>query len=317
MLNLTFATVVEVKIKKKPNPWIKAFRLRTLPLAFASIFLGSTLALYNGYFSWLVFLLALATAFALQILSNLANDYGDSIKGTDNDNRIGPSRAMQSGLISKAEMLDGIIGMATIAFLCGIILLFVASGLSLWLKLLFLALGIAAIVAAVKYTVGENPYGYEGLGDIFVFIFFGLVAILGTVFLHQHTISASQLLPAAAFGLISVGVLNVNNMRDTINDYESGKITLAVRLGTKKARIYHATIVVLSLLFFGLYTYLNYEQAIQWLWLLAVPLFAFHLYKIFTIKLYGEFDPLLKQLALSGFAISILFGLGLIFAYFY
>lgn len=306
----------ETKIKRKPNPWIQAFRLRTLPLAFAGIFLGSTLALYEGYFSWAVFLLALTTAFALQILSNLANDFGDSIKGTDNENRIGPTRAMQSGAISKTEMLDGIIGMASIAFLSGIILLFVASGLSLLIKLLFMVLGLAAIAAAVKYTVGENPYGYEGLGDVFVFIFFGLVAILGTAFLHQHSLKAIQVLPAAAFGLISVGVLNVNNMRDTINDYESGKITLAVRLGTKKARFYHAAILTLSIVCFIIYTYFNYEQWYQWLWLIAVPLFGYHLYKIFTIKLYGEFDPLLKQLALSGFAISILFGLGLILAYF-
>jgi len=317
LLKLNFEALIKTKEIRKVNPWLQAIRLRTLPLAFAAIFLGSSLALYEGYFSGWVFLMALATAFALQILSNLANDYGDSIKGTDNDNRIGPDRAMQTGLISKKEMLDGIVAMATIAFLCGIILLFVVSGLSIWLKLLFLALGIAAMAAAVKYTVGENPYGYEGLGDMFVFIFFGLVAILGTVFLHQHSLTISQILPAAAFGLISVGVLNVNNMRDTINDYESGKITLAVRLGTKRARLYHAAVISIAILCFALYTYINYEQFYQLLWLLAIPLFGYHLFKIFTIKLYGEFDPLLKQLALSGFAISLLFGAGLIISYFF
>lgn len=299
-------------MKKRKNPWLIAFRLRTLPLAFAAIFLGTALAVFNGYFNVWVFILALLTAFALQILSNLANDYGDSKKGTDNANRIGPPRAMQSGILTSRQMMDGIIVFGSIAFISGSALLFFVSGLTLPVMLIFLLIGLAAIYAAIKYTVGNDAYGYSGFGDVFVFIFFGIVAVGGTTFLHQHQTIASALLPASAFGLLSVGVLNVNNMRDILNDKSSTKITVPVRLGIRKARIYHAVLVTAALLLLIIYTQVKFQYWTQWIFLISLPLFGFHLYKIFTIKTYNEFDPLLKQLAILSALTSIVFGFGLI-----
>jgi len=258
--------------------------------------------------------LALLTAFALQILSNLANDYGDSQKGTDNANRIGPARAVQSGILSTQQMMDGIIAFGAIALLSGSALLFFVSGLNLPLMLIFLLIGLTAIYASIKYTVGKDAYGYSGFGDVFVFIFFGIVAVGGTTFLHQHQTVASSLLPSAAFGLLSVGVLNVNNMRDILNDKTSDKITIPVRLGIRKARIYHSILLIVAILLFITYTQIQFQYWTQWLFLLSLPLFGFHLYKIFTIKTYNEFDPLLKQLAILSTITAVVFGLGLIVA---
>mgnify|MGYP000008369333 CR=1 FL=1 len=301
-------------METKKSAWLSAFRLRTLPLAFASIFLGTALAVFNGYFNSWVFLLALVTAFALQILSNIANDYGDGLKGTDNSHRIGPARALQSGLLNKHELIDGMVVFAVVAFLSGCLLIFLASGLKLVVILSFLIIGCLAIYAAVKYTVGNNAYGYSGFGDLFVFVFFGIVAVLGTNFLHQHSINASSVLPAITFGLLSVGVLNVNNMRDILNDKASGKITIPVRLGIKKSRLYHTIIISVAMLCLVIFTITNYLFWMQWLFVLALPAFGFHLYKIFTIKTYNEFDPLLKQLAILCTICVVLFGIGLIVA---
>jgi len=301
-------------MKTKKSAWLSAFRLRTLPLAFAGIFLGTALAIFNGYFNVWVFVLALITAFALQILSNIANDYGDGVKGTDNSNRVGPSRTLQSGKLSKNELVDGMIVFAVVAFISGCVLIFLAAGLKLISVLSFLIIGCLAIYAAVKYTVGKDAYGYSGLGDVFVFVFFGIVAVLGTVFLHQQSINASSILPASTFGLLSVGVLNVNNMRDIINDKASGKITIPVRLGIKNSRWYHTIIISLALFCLIVFTGTNYSFWMQWLFVLLVPAFGYHIYKVFTIKTYNEFDPLLKQLAIMSTICVVLFGVGLIVA---
>lgn len=301
-------------MESKKSAWLSAFRLHTLPLAFAGIFLGTALAVFNGYFNVWVFLLALVTAFALQILSNLANDFGDGIKGTDNNFRIGPARALQSGALNKAELIDGMVVFAVIAFISGCLLIFMAAGLKLVTILSFLIVGCLAIYAAVKYTVGKDAYGYFGFGDLFVFVFFGIVAVLGTNFLHQHSINASSVLPAVTFGLLSVGVLNVNNMRDILNDKASGKITIPVRLGIRKSRVYHAVIISVAMLSLIVFTVSNFVSWFQWLFVLSLPLFGYHLYKIITIKTYNEFDPLLKQLAVLSTVCVVLFGLGLIFS---
>jgi len=301
-------------METKKSAWLSAFRLRTLPLAFAGIFLGTALAIFNGYFNMWVFILALITAFALQILSNIANDYGDGVKGTDNNYRIGPTRTLQSGALVKSELIDGMIVFAVIAFLSGCLLIFAASGLKLITILSFLIIGCLAIYASVKYTVGNNAYGYYGFGDVFVFVFFGIVAVLGTNFLHQHSISVGSILPAITFGLLSVGVLNVNNMRDILNDKVSEKITIPVRLGIKKSRIYHAIIISVALLCSIVFTISNYTFWTQWLFVLSLPFFGFHLYKVFTIKTYNEFDPLLKQLAILSTICVVIFGVGLILA---
>ena len=229
--------------------WLSAFRLRTLPLAVSSILVGSALALLANHswptyrFSGAVLALALLTAILLQILSNLANDLGDHQHGTDNKERVGPQRSVQSGAISAAAMKRAMIICGVLAFISGCALITIALGFSIP-TLAFLALGLAAIGAAVKYTFGQNPYGYAGLGDVSVFLFFGIVGVCGTFYLHTETSERLVLLPAAAFGMLSAGVLNVNNMRDIVNDAASGKRTLVVRMGSKTAKTYHALLIV-------------------------------------------------------------------------
>ena len=215
--------------------WLVAFRLRTLPLALSSIILGSMLAYADGIFSWPVAILAVTTTLFLQILSNLANDYGDSVSGVDNEHRVGPSRSVQGGAITASQMRRAVFLFAFLSLASGIGLIIVGTrGLQLESTLIYLVLGLGAIAAAIKYTVGKNPYGYQGLGDLFVFIFFGLVGVCGTYYLHTHQLPWDILLPAASVGLLSVAVLNLNNLRDRESDAASGKRTLVVKLGSEK-----------------------------------------------------------------------------------
>ena len=305
--------------------WLAAFRLRTLPLAVSSILVGSALARFakncwhTYHFSDSVLVLALLTAILLQILSNLANDLGDHQHGTDNKNRIGPQRAVQSGAISPAAMRRAMIICGLLAFLSGCALITVALGFST-ITFAFLALGLAAIGAAVKYTFGRKPYGYSGLGDVSVFLFFGIVGVCGTFYLHTSTFEWPVLLPATAFGLFSVGVLNVNNMRDITNDATSGKRTLVVRMGSRNAKIYHFVLIVLAiacliafiLLFDG--TWLLDGSRLLWISLLALPGFIIHLKRVLTNTEPRLLDPQLKTLAMTTFLTAILFSLGLILA---
>ncbi|HMC97643.1 MAG TPA: 1,4-dihydroxy-2-naphthoate octaprenyltransferase, partial [Flavobacteriales bacterium] len=212
------------------NPWLQAFRLRTLPLAVSSIVVGSALGYFYGAFHPLVMVAALLTAVLLQILSNLANDLGDHEHGTDNDQRVGPERAVQSGAISPAAMKRAMVLCGVLAFASGLWLIFTAFGFT-FTTLVFLLIGLAAIGAAVKYTYGKNPYGYAGYGDIAVFVFFGIVGVMGTEYAHTRSFEPMLLLPATTFGLLSAAVLNVNNMRDIKNDARMGKRTLVVRIG--------------------------------------------------------------------------------------
>lgn len=292
--------------------WVEAFRLRTLPLALSCVFMATFLAYYYGEFRSSVFFFAVATTLFLQILSNLANDYGDAVKGTDNEFRLGPKRAVQSGLISASQMKLGVIVFAILSFLSGIGLLVVAFGSVDIYFISFLLLGLAAIAAAVKYTVGKNAYGYSGLGDVFVLIFFGWVGVLGTFYLYAGSMSWELFLPACAVGLFSVGVLNLNNLRDIENDRASGKNTLIVKLGVRFGAVYH-----LLLIFFGwisvlLFTLLNWHGIAQLLYLLTLPLFFINARKALTFKDPRELIPSLKQLALGTFFFTILFGLGLV-----
>jgi 1,4-dihydroxy-2-naphthoate octaprenyltransferase len=226
--------------------WLSAFRLRTLPLAFSCIITGSFLAaLYT--FKWEITLLALLTTLFLQILSNLSNDYGDTVHGADSADRIGPKRAVQSGKISKASMKMAMIVFALLALISGLLLLYIALD-NVKTILIFLLLGLSAITAAIKYTAGKNPYGYKGLGDLFVFIFFGIVGVEGVFFLHTQAFSVNGLLPASAIGLLSVAVLNLNNMRDHVSDAKAGKNTLVVKMGFENAKRYHAALIILSFL---------------------------------------------------------------------
>jgi len=291
--------------------WVKAARLRTLPLALSSVIMGSFLAIDAGHTKPWVIGLALLTTLFLQILSNFANDYGDSAKGTDNEHRLGPMRTVQSGEISHSEMRRGIAVMVVLSLISGVLLIYVALGTQ-WIKgLLFLALGIAAIVAAIKYVVGKSAYGYRGLGDIFVFLFFGLAGVSGTYYLNTLDLPSDIWLPAAALGFFSTGVLNLNNMRDAENDRRSGKITIPVRLGPIYAKIYHVLLIAMGWTCAFLFNYVNQLDITQWMYAVVLPLFVVDLVKILRTENLQALDPFLKKLALTTLTFTILFGISL------
>lgn len=228
--------------------WLLAIRLKTLPLALAAILLGAGSAAEAGGFHSAVLLLALCTALLLQILSNLANDYGDGVRGTDSGVRTGPIRVLASGQVSARQLLQAMLVTGLLAVSSGLLLLWLALGsdISAWLG--FLALGTLALLAALGYTLGRRPYGYLGLGDMAVFIFFGPVAVLGTHYLMQHQLSPTAYWAALTSGLLSVIVLNINNIRDLDADLVAGKRTLALRLGRARARVYQLLLLASAVL---------------------------------------------------------------------
>ena len=294
--------------------WLVAARPRTLLLAVANIGMGIFLAFSKQEGSAAVAFFCLLTAILLQILSNLANDYGDSLHGADKADagRLGPKRAVQSGLVSSVQMRNAVGVLAGLAVLSGITLIGLAFGLErLLLSLFFMALGGAAIWAAIAYTATQNPYGYAGLGDMMVFIFFGLVAVLGTYYLQAKTLSWDLLLPATASGLFSVAVLNVNNIRDLESDKKAGKYSIPVRIGPRNARIYHLALLVIGSLAAGIYVAVNYSSPWQFLFLLALPLLAINGTKVWRGKNPATLDPLLKQMSISTLVFTLLFGIGL------
>jgi len=294
--------------------WLSAFRLRTLPLAFSCIITGSFLAsLYS--FKWEITLLAMLTTLFLQILSNLSNDYGDTVHGADSLDRIGPKRAVQSGKISQASMKMAMIVFALLALISGLSLLYVALD-NLKNILIFLLLGLLAIAAAIKYTAGKNPYGYKGLGDLFVFIFFGIVGVEGVFYLQTQAFSVNGLLPASAIGLLSVAVLNLNNMRDHVSDAKARKNTLVVKIGFENAKKYHAALIIFSFLCAVAFSVLMWVDTAVVLPFIHLPIFIylfFHLKKVFATTNPANLDPELKKVALSTFFFSILLGIGLTF----
>ncbi len=297
----------------KLNSWIKAFRLRTLALSFSVILMGSAVAYQQGVFRLSVMLLALLTTLFLQILSNLSNDYGDAMSGADDEGRVGPSRMVQSGRISAADMKRMMIIFSTLSFISGIGLLFVALKTLLSFQfLLFLILGVASIAAAIKYTVGKTPYGYKGLGDFFVFIFFGLVGVIGTYFLHSAKFDVLVVLPAIAVGALSAGVLNVNNMRDEETDKRTGKITRVVRYGRHWARGYHLRLIAGAILAMAIFTAITAQKWSHWLFLLSVPLLINHLIIVFRTENRRMLDPQLKALSLTTMFMVILYFAGVL-----
>jgi 1,4-dihydroxy-2-naphthoate octaprenyltransferase len=296
----------------KIKSWIKAARLRTLPLALSSILTGSFMAIYVGLYNWPVIALSALTTVLLQILSNMANDYGDSKKGTDNHNRVGPVRTVQGGEISPVQMKKGVILISFLTLISGIVLLFAAFPEDYQIAFVFFILGLAAIAAAIKYTVGSGAYGYKGLGDLFVFIFFGFVGVLGTYFLNTHTLSWDALLPAAGLGLLSTGVLNLNNMRDMNNDIHSGKLTLASRIGFKKAKIYHAFLVLGGIACLFVYIIIHCHSYFQLFFLLPVPILIKDLLSVLKMNDHEHLDPFLKKLAIGTLLLTLFFGVGLL-----
>lgn len=291
--------------------WIQAARLRTLPLSVSGIIVGSAYAHYQGYSDWRIVVLALLTTLGLQVLSNYANDYGDGVKGTD-ANRIGEKRLVAAGVITAEQMKKAVIITAILTFIIALLLIYIAFGKENFaLSLIFILLGIGSIGAAIKYTVGKSAYGYSGFGDVFVFIFFGLVSVVGSNFLFTHFIDWKLFLPATAIGLLSVAVLNLNNMRDIENDKIAGKNTLVVKMGLKWAKKYHEIILVTGMLSFMVFLMLIKSSLLPVL-LVNIPIIM-NMNKVNKSEKYEDFDPELKKVALSTFALSILFWLTLVF----
>lgn len=293
--------------------WVSAARLRTLPLSVSGIIVGTTIAAEEGYFNIVIFSLAMGTTLGFQILSNFANDYGDGVKGTDNEDRIGPARSIQSGLISASEMKIAMVITAAATLVLALLLIYTAFGSENFLyAIIFFILGVAAIIAAIKYTVGGKAYGYMGLGDLFVFLFFGLVAVCGSYFLYTLKLNWYVLLPAASIGFLSAGVLNLNNMRDRESDAKAGKNTLVVKLGRQNAGNYHYSLIIGAILFLFLYSALTATGWSDLLYVIGIIPLLFHLNRVARNESPVLLDPELKILALNTFGISILFGIGLV-----
>lgn len=291
----------------KISAWINAARLRTLPLSVSGVVVGTALADFYGENNLLIFIFALLTTISFQVTSNFANDYGDGVKGTDGIDRIGPKRALQSGLLSKQELKTGIgISVVLSLVLVSFLLYFAFGSQYIQYILIFGLLAFFSIWAAIRYTVGETAYGYKGLGDIFVFLFFGLVGVLGSMFLYTKYITLTALLPAFAIGALSVGVLNLNNLRDHDSDAKANKNTLVVKMGFENGKKYHYALLAsafLSMLTFILMTFSN--------WFQLIPLLAFipigtHLIKVYETKVPLALDKELKKLALSTFSLAIM-----------
>lgn len=292
------------------TPWIQAARLRTLPLAFSSIILGTCLAAANGHYDSLTFFLCLFTTLCYQVLSNYANDYGDGVKGTDAA-RQGEKRAVASGEISAGQMKKAVWLFAVLSFVSGTALsVYATQSLPLPVTIGFVVLGILAIIAAVTYTVGRRAYGYSGLGDISVIIFFGIVGVVGSYFLQTNILNWEVFLPATAVGLLAAGVLNLNNMRDIETDRKHGKHTLAVKLGLRGAKVYHTALIILA--FDLAYLYNRVTEGGWWrhLYWLVLPLLLLNLYAALKGDEPSDFEPLLKMLAMTTLAFSLLFGVG-------
>lgn len=296
--------------------WIEAARLRTLPLSVSGIIVGSIYALSHPtatidtpteVFSWKIFGFSLLTTLGLQVLSNFANDYGDGVKGTDNVDRVGPQRAIQSGAITPQAMKKAIIITSILTLLSAITLIYFAFGESNFgYSIFFLLLGIAAIASAIRYTVGNSAYGYKGFGDIFVFVFFGIVSTLGVNFLYSKEIDPLLILPAISIGLLSVGVLNLNNMRDEESDKKSGKNTIVVQIGGAKAKNYHFFLIITAMILVVVFAVLSNYRFDQYLFLLAYIPLTKHLITVYKNQNPKLLDPELKKLALSTFLLSIL-----------
>lgn len=294
--------------------WVEAARVRTLPLSVSGIIVGSFYAMSQGMFNWNIVIFALLTTLGLQILSNFANDYGDGVKGTDNEDRVGPKRTVQSGVISPAQMKRAMIITSLITLLFAVLLIYFAfKEKYLLFSLIFLVLGILAIASAIRYTVGKGAYGYKGYGDFFVFTFFGLVSTFGVYFMFSKTLDILLLLPATSIGFLSVGVLNLNNMRDEESDRKSGKNTLVVKNGGAWAKKYHYFLVISAMLMVIVFAILNDFHFDQYIFLVAYFPLTSHLMTVYRNKNPKLLDPELKKLAISTFLLSVLLALCLIY----
>ncbi len=300
----------------KTKAWISAARLRTLPLSISGIIVGTACAYpsfstHPNFYS--IFGFAILTTLLFQILSNFANDYGDGVKGTDNENRIGPQRAIQSGILTKEEMKNGIIVTSILSLISSLLLIYLSFGKDhFFTSLFFFVLGISCVAAAIKYTVGKSAYGYRGLGDVFVFIFFGLVSVLGSYYLYGQTLDTWVILPAIAIGNLSIAVLNINNMRDLDADKLVEKNTLAVKLGRANAKRYHYFIILFALAAFVIYGWHIQLNAIHYLFVIVYLPLLKHLFFVQKNTAPKLLDSQMKIVALNTFLLSVVFSLALI-----
>jgi len=286
-------------MKRKIYAWIVSLRLRTLPLALSTVIMGTIIAYNQEMMNAKVMWGAIFTTLFLQILSNLANDYGDAVTGADNEERQGPKRMIQSGKITMREMKIAVIINSLLALISGVALLYSAFEGFSYIQILFLLLGIAAIAAAIKYTVGKNPYGYSGFGDLFVFLFFGLLGVAGTWYLHTKAWEWAILLPASTIGLFSVGVLNINNIRDRETDIEFNKKTMAVILGDKNARVYHAIMIIIAWILMISYMIITNSFDKFYFQFLTFPLFVRNVIVVYKSDKSSKLDKELRNLSLT------------------
>ena len=289
---------------------LRSMRLRTLPLSLAGITLGVFLAAGEREIDLLTVLLLALTTVCLQILSNLSNELGDTLHGTDRSDRQGIHYSLQDGEMTVPEMKRLIGSFASLSCFFGFGMVWRAFGTVFApLPLAFLVLGAAAVWAAMHYTLGRNPYGYRGLGDIFVFIFFGLATVCGGYFLAGQEWSWRILLPASAIGCFSVAVLNVNNIRDMKSDAAT-RTTVAIRLGERRARIYQTVLISLGWILMTVFCLLPPVSPWRFLYLLTLPGFVLHLKGVWT-RHDRALDPMLPLLVASTFTFALLAGITL------
>lgn len=283
-----------------------------MPLALASIITGTFLAASEGHYDWVIFSLCISTTILLQVLSNFANDYGDYQHGVDNISRQGPSRTVQSGRISPSSMKAGIVLFIVLTLISGISLIYFSlklSDISFWI---FLGIGFLAILAALTYTMGGKPYGYAGFGDLFVMIFFGFVGVMGTFYLYAGYVTWHHLLPAISMGSFATAVLNVNNIRDIKSDKNAGKMSIPVRIGYRKAVIYHWILLFTGILSACIYTIIEFQSFWQWLFVISLPFIVFTGIGVTMNSEPDKLDPYLKRTALTALLFSVVFGLGMV-----
>lgn len=290
---------------------IQSMRLRTLPLSCAGVLLGILLAAADWKVDLLTAVLIVLTTVCLQILSNLSNELGDVLQGTDTAERQGPQYGLNSGGMCVADMKRLIGTFVVLCIVFGVAMTWRAFG-TLWglTPIMVLLLGAAAIAGAMKYTLGPNPYGYRAKGDIYVFLFFGLVAVLGSYFICTQGLGLhwKLLLPAAGVGCFSVGVLNVNNIRDMKTD-AANRVTVAIKLGLQRARIYQTVLIILGWACMIAYCLLCWPSWWHWVWVITLPLYIKHLHGVWTLE-DRALDPMLPLLVMSTFALCLLYGLG-------
>lgn len=300
------------QMNQKLRSAIRSLRLRTLPLSLGGVVLGALLAASDFVVSpWVMVLLFLTTVF-LQILSNLSNELGDVLNGTDTPDRQGPDYGIAEGGLSVSDMKRLISAIATACALSGCAMIWVSFGTLFSIRSIsLLILGALAIIAAMRYTLGPSPYGYRGLGDIAVFIFFGLVSVLGGYYVCAHTIISPMLiLPAAAVGFFSVGVLNVNNIRDMKTD-SINRVTVAIKLGLKGSRIYQTVLIALGWILLVCFTAVYKPSPWHYLFLIVFPLHLIHLKGIWSRK-EKALDPMLPLLVMSTFLLCLILGISFI-----